>query len=206
MGSETLGVIFFSFQQGGDSVYAAALGMLTVVVSIRVDAVDAASGQATAQGSAAVARLTLERLGKRYRRLRGVDGRVARGCRRGVRRHSRGVGLRQDDAAAAGRGIRSTGCRANPDRRYGGLDAGTADAPRGSPDRHRFPVLRAVAAHDRGGKRRVRLDGGRCQGSGARAARARRARARPPRRFRGASTGAPVRAASGSAWRSRAVS
>jgi iron(III) transport system permease protein len=34
MGSETLGVIFFSFQQGGDSVYAAALGMLTVAVSI----------------------------------------------------------------------------------------------------------------------------------------------------------------------------
>ena len=32
-GSETLGVIFFSFQQGGDSVYAAALGMLTVVVT-----------------------------------------------------------------------------------------------------------------------------------------------------------------------------
>ena len=33
-GSETLGVVFFSFQQGGDSNYAAALGMLTVVVSI----------------------------------------------------------------------------------------------------------------------------------------------------------------------------
>ena len=33
-GSETLGVVFFSFQQGGDSNYAAALGMLTVIVSI----------------------------------------------------------------------------------------------------------------------------------------------------------------------------
>ena len=33
-GSETLGVVFFSFQQGGDSTYAAALGVLTVVVSI----------------------------------------------------------------------------------------------------------------------------------------------------------------------------
>jgi iron(III) transport system permease protein len=33
-GSETLGVVFFSFQQGGDSTYAAALGMFTVVVSI----------------------------------------------------------------------------------------------------------------------------------------------------------------------------
>jgi len=33
-GSETLGVVFFSFQQGGDSNYAAALGMLTVVVSV----------------------------------------------------------------------------------------------------------------------------------------------------------------------------
>jgi iron(III) transport system permease protein len=32
-GSETLGVIFFSFQQGGDSTYAAALGTLTVVVT-----------------------------------------------------------------------------------------------------------------------------------------------------------------------------
>ena len=32
-GSETLGVIFFSFQQGGDSTYAAALGALTVVVT-----------------------------------------------------------------------------------------------------------------------------------------------------------------------------
>ena len=33
-GSETLGVVFFSFQQGGDSNYAAALGMFTVIVSI----------------------------------------------------------------------------------------------------------------------------------------------------------------------------
>jgi iron(III) transport system permease protein len=33
-GSETLGVVFFSFQQGGDSTYAAALGMLTVIVSV----------------------------------------------------------------------------------------------------------------------------------------------------------------------------
>ena len=33
-GSETLGVVFFSFQQGGDSNYAAALGMFTVFVSI----------------------------------------------------------------------------------------------------------------------------------------------------------------------------
>ncbi|MEO5701959.1 MAG: iron ABC transporter permease [Casimicrobiaceae bacterium] len=33
-GNETLGVVFFSFQQGGDSNYAAALGTLTVLVSI----------------------------------------------------------------------------------------------------------------------------------------------------------------------------
>jgi iron(III) transport system permease protein len=33
-GSETLGVVFFSFQQGGDSTYAAALGALTVTVSV----------------------------------------------------------------------------------------------------------------------------------------------------------------------------
>jgi len=33
-GSETLGVVFFSFQQGGDATYAAALGVLTVGVSI----------------------------------------------------------------------------------------------------------------------------------------------------------------------------
>ena len=33
-GSETLGVVFFSFQKGGDSTYAAALGVLTVIVSI----------------------------------------------------------------------------------------------------------------------------------------------------------------------------
>jgi len=33
-GSETLGVVFFSFQQGGDSTYAASLGVLTVGVSI----------------------------------------------------------------------------------------------------------------------------------------------------------------------------
>ncbi len=32
-GSETLGVIFFAFQQGGDSTYAAALGTLTVAVT-----------------------------------------------------------------------------------------------------------------------------------------------------------------------------
>ena len=32
--SETLGVVFFSFQQGGDSTYAAALGTLTVVVTM----------------------------------------------------------------------------------------------------------------------------------------------------------------------------
>ena len=33
-GSETLGVVLFSFQQGGDSNYAAALGVLTVIVSV----------------------------------------------------------------------------------------------------------------------------------------------------------------------------
>jgi iron(III) transport system permease protein len=33
-GSETLGVAVFSFQQGGDSTYAAALAMLTVIVSV----------------------------------------------------------------------------------------------------------------------------------------------------------------------------
>ncbi len=33
-GAETLGVVFFSFQQGGDSNYASALGMLTVIVTI----------------------------------------------------------------------------------------------------------------------------------------------------------------------------
>ncbi|MEO8848875.1 MAG: ABC transporter permease subunit, partial [Casimicrobiaceae bacterium] len=33
-GSETLGVVFFSFQQGGDSNYAAAIGMLTVIISV----------------------------------------------------------------------------------------------------------------------------------------------------------------------------
>ena len=33
-GAETLGVVFFSFQQGGDSNFAAALGVLTVIVSI----------------------------------------------------------------------------------------------------------------------------------------------------------------------------
>jgi iron(III) transport system permease protein len=33
-GSETLGVVFFSFQQGGDSNYAAALGMFTVAMSV----------------------------------------------------------------------------------------------------------------------------------------------------------------------------
>lgn len=33
-GSETLGVVLFSFQQGGDSTYATALGVLTVMVSI----------------------------------------------------------------------------------------------------------------------------------------------------------------------------
>ena len=33
-GAETLGVVFFSFQQGGDSNYASALGILTVIVSI----------------------------------------------------------------------------------------------------------------------------------------------------------------------------
>jgi iron(III) transport system permease protein len=32
-GAETLGVIFFAFQQGGDSTYAAALGTLTVIVT-----------------------------------------------------------------------------------------------------------------------------------------------------------------------------
>jgi iron(III) transport system permease protein len=32
-GAETLGVVFFSFQQGGDSTYASALGALTVLVS-----------------------------------------------------------------------------------------------------------------------------------------------------------------------------
>jgi iron(III) transport system permease protein len=33
-GSETLGVVFFSFQQGGDANYAAALGVLTILVSV----------------------------------------------------------------------------------------------------------------------------------------------------------------------------
>jgi iron(III) transport system permease protein len=32
-GAETLGVVFFSFQQGGDSTYASALGTLTIAVT-----------------------------------------------------------------------------------------------------------------------------------------------------------------------------
>ena len=32
-GAETLGVVFFSFQQGGDSTYASALGTLTILLS-----------------------------------------------------------------------------------------------------------------------------------------------------------------------------
>ena len=65
-GAETLGVVFFSFQQGGDSNYAAALGMLTVVVSIALMLSTLLAGRATAARGAAVARLTLERLGKSY--------------------------------------------------------------------------------------------------------------------------------------------
>ena len=67
-GSETLGVVFFSFQQGGDSNYAAALGMLTVVVSIALMLSTLLLAGRLPQGSAAVARLTLERLGKIVRR------------------------------------------------------------------------------------------------------------------------------------------
>lgn len=33
-GAETLGVVLFSFQQGGDATYAAALAMLTIVLSV----------------------------------------------------------------------------------------------------------------------------------------------------------------------------
>ncbi len=47
-GSETLGVVFFSFQQGGDSTYAAALGVLTVMRERRADALDTAAGRPAA--------------------------------------------------------------------------------------------------------------------------------------------------------------
>ena len=72
-GSETLGVVFFSFQQGGDSNYAAALGMLTVIVSIALMLSTLLLAGRLPRGVSAVARLTLERLGKLYGAFEALD-------------------------------------------------------------------------------------------------------------------------------------
>ena len=87
-GSETLGVVFFSFQQGGDSTYAAALGVLTVAVSVALMLSTLLLGRPPAAGRAAMARLTIERLGKSYGDVPRARRRVARRRRRRVRRRS----------------------------------------------------------------------------------------------------------------------
>ena len=123
-GSETLGVVFFSFQQGGDSTYAAALGALTILVSFVAHAVDAAVRTQAAARGAAMARLTLERLSKSFGPTRVLDDVSLAVQRRRAGGDPGTVRLRQDDAAAPGRGLRQARPRAHPDRRRRGV--GTA--------------------------------------------------------------------------------
>ena len=125
-GSETLGVVFFSFQQGGDSNYAAALGVLTVIVSVTLMLSTLLLGGRLPRECCRGA--TDARAPRQIvRRRQGARRRVARGRRRGIRRRPRALGLRQDHVAAADRGVRSAGRRAHPDRRHRRLHARTAD-------------------------------------------------------------------------------
>ena len=71
-GAETLGVVVFSFQQGGDSTYAAALGDADRRRDDRADAFDAAHRQA-GQGRAAMARLIIDRVTKSFGAFRALD-------------------------------------------------------------------------------------------------------------------------------------
>ena len=68
-----------------------------------------------------MARLTLEQLSKSFGPIARAGRRFARGQRRRAGRDPRAVRLRQDDAAAADRGLRQARPRAHPDRRQRGL-------------------------------------------------------------------------------------
>ena len=111
-GSETLGVVFFSFQQGGDSTYAAALGVLTVAVTRRADAVDAAARAAGCRRACCHGATDDRARRQALRRVSRARRRFARRRRRRVHGDARPVGLRQDDVAAADRRLRQARCAA----------------------------------------------------------------------------------------------
>ena len=71
-GSETLGVVFFSFQQGGDSTYAAALGALTVASPSRSCSSPCFSRAGCPRGPS-MARLTIDRVSKSFGAFRALD-------------------------------------------------------------------------------------------------------------------------------------
>ena len=142
--------------------------------------------------------LEVERLTAGYGGPPVLRRHIAGGERGRVRRPSRLVGLRQDDAASLDRRLRGAGVRRDP-RRRPGYHAAAARPPRHGDG---LPVLRALAAYDRAREHRLRPQGparrcaegcrqGRRDARDARACRI-SARARSP----------PFPAASASAWRS----
>src|SRR3954471_10437412 len=94
---------------------------------------------------AAVDRQALRRRGRRRRRVAGDAGRR-------VLHDARAVRLREDDDAAADRGVREARRRRRAARRRGRVEPAAAQAPA----EHGLPVLRAVPAHDGRRQRGVR--------------------------------------------------
>ncbi len=182
-GNETLGIVVFSLEQGGDNLSAAALAVLTVVATVALMLARRPPRRKAAARSLAVAGLSPDRGQQELRRA--PRRRRCEPCRRTrrFRCRARPLGLRQVHPSPPHRRLRAARQRADRARRQGGLRAGPARAGRASRHRHRLPELRAVAAYERRPQRRLSARGPRPLPRRPRASRLGGARAGRPRGF-----------------------
>ena len=108
-GSETIGVVIFSFEQGGDSNYAAAISVLTVALTFILMLLTSLLRAASSSRSAPMAGLEINNVSKTFRPdFDALDQRFAGRAGWRVRSDPRTFRLWQDDVAAPDRGLRES--------------------------------------------------------------------------------------------------